>query len=196
VDLASFSPLDKATARAALELPKDETLVGFIAQSLRAPIKGGPLVPKIFDELGNTSTTLLSAGLSEFPKKPRCKHIHLGWLDSPRLRRVFYAACDVLLCPSLADNFPSTVLEAMACGTPTVATPVGGLPEIVDDAVGWIADAADAPSMASALEKALSDTDAQGRQRTERCLDRASEQFAPELQAQRYLEVYESIARQ
>jgi len=47
--------------------------------------------------------------------------------------RFAYSACDVLALPSLREGWPNVVLEAIACGTPVVASRVGGLPEILGD---------------------------------------------------------------
>jgi glycosyltransferase involved in cell wall biosynthesis len=43
----------------------------------------------------------------------------------------FYSACDVFVCPSMQDNLPNTVLEALACNIPVVGFHVGGLPDLV-----------------------------------------------------------------
>ena len=62
----------------------------------------------------------------------------------------YYRAADVMLHAAVAENFPCTVLEAMACGTPVIATVVGGVPEqIVDGSTGFLVPRGDAEAMAS-----------------------------------------------
>jgi glycosyltransferase involved in cell wall biosynthesis len=66
----------------------------------------------------------------------------------------------VVVVGSRYDNFPGTVLEAMALGTPLVAPRIGGIPEIVSDGVnGLLYEAGDAGDMAAKLVRALDDRD-------------------------------------
>jgi glycosyltransferase involved in cell wall biosynthesis len=61
-------------------------------------------------------------------------------------------ACDVLCLPSLSEGVPNVVLEAMSCGTPIVATMVGGIPEVVKENVhGFIIPPKDSEKLATAL---------------------------------------------
>ncbi|MGK5055410.1 glycosyltransferase [Janthinobacterium sp. LB2P49] len=67
----------------------------------------------------------------------------LGVLDSVRFAGpvdnaampALYLASDIVLNPSLADNMPNSVLEALACGVPVVSTNVGGIPALLQDGV-------------------------------------------------------------
>ena len=62
---------------------------------------------------------------------------------------VYYQAADVYLHAARADTFPNVVLEAMACGTPVVATAVGGIPEQVEHGVsGFLVPPGDSSGMA------------------------------------------------
>jgi glycosyltransferase involved in cell wall biosynthesis len=74
--------------------------------------------------------------------------------------RLDYAAVDVCVQASRAEGLGFSVLEAMACGTPVVASAVGGLRETVrEGATGWSVPAGDAAALASALRDALDHPD-------------------------------------
>jgi glycosyltransferase involved in cell wall biosynthesis len=69
-----------------------------------------------------------------------------------------YRAADVYLHAARADTFPTTVLEALACGTPVVATRIGGIPEQLRDGVtGWLTPPGDAAAMSEAALAILGD---------------------------------------
>lgn len=70
----------------------------------------------------------------------------------------YYSAADVYAAATLADNLPYTVLEAMACGTPVVASRVGGIPEEVEDGrTGFLVPARDAGALGAAILAVLED---------------------------------------
>lgn len=67
----------------------------------------------------------------------------------------FMQRADLFILPSLWDNAPCVLIEAMACGLPILATQVGGIPEIVDEAVGRLAPPDDSAALADALARML-----------------------------------------
>ncbi len=81
----------------------------------------------------------------------------LGEVPHDRIPGLMAAAHRFVL-PSFAEGYPNVVVEAVAAGLPVVATRVGGIPEIVDDSVGNLAETPDAPALASALRHSLART--------------------------------------
>jgi len=75
-----------------------------------------------------------------------------------------YRRSDLFVLPTLSDNTPVTLMEAMACGLPAVATAVGGIPELVVPGVtGRLVPPGDIPALAAAVEGLLADKDARRR---------------------------------
>ena len=62
------------------------------------------------------------------------------YISSPEEMALMYSAADVFVIPSLQDNLPNTIAEAMSCGTPCVGFNVGGIPEMIEHQVnGYVA---------------------------------------------------------
>ncbi|MEH7225241.1 glycosyltransferase, partial [Bacillus sp. JJ1566] len=64
--------------------------------------------------------------------------IGISKTDSPHELAQIYSACDIFINPTLEDNFPTTNLEALACGTPIITFNTGGSVESVDEDCGFV----------------------------------------------------------
>jgi starch synthase len=101
-----------------------------------------------------------------------------------------YSHAAVFACPSIYEPFGLINLEAMACGTPVVASRVGGIPEVVvDGETGWLVEPGDPAALARALRNALADPD-RARRMGEAGRRRVEAQFSWDRIATRTLDVY------
>ena len=87
----------------------------------------------------------------------------LGGLGREGVLRIFRAA-DAVLLSSRWENFPHVIVEALAVGTPVIASAVGGVPEVVRDGEnGLLVPAGDADALAAAIRRLLGDDDLRAR---------------------------------
>jgi len=180
VDLAVFRPADRQAARAALGLPADARILLCVAVGMRtSAFKDYGMLRDAFGLLAARwqGSPLLLVSLGEDAPRERIGRGEVVFVPFQRGRETvarYYQAADVYLHAARADTFPTTVLEAVACGTPVVATAVGGIPEQIrslealscattasvepgGEATGVLVRPGDAAAMADAAEHLLND---------------------------------------
>jgi glycosyltransferase involved in cell wall biosynthesis len=160
VEIETFAPLlpaARAEVREELGLNDGDVAILFGAQTLADRRKGfTELVEalKLVKARSKRRLCLVSFGRSarNALSVVNIPSIELGEIsDDTKLARI-YAAADIFVIPSLEDNYPNTVVESLACGTPVVGFAAGGISDLVDgsttgllaDRVGNVADLADA----------------------------------------------------
>lgn len=197
VDLAVFRPLDKAQCRAILGLPESVMVLCFAAEYLNDTRKGGALLIEALRRLSKeakSSLCLLTFGHSMQELQGLGIHtVEMGYLGSDRLKAVVYSAADAFVLPSMADNLPLVLQEAMACGTPLVGFDAGGIPELVRDGVtGRLAAKGDVDSLAAAISQTMEDATTR-RAMGAQCVAVARQEFDIALQVERYTGLYRRL---
>jgi teichuronic acid biosynthesis glycosyltransferase TuaC len=159
VDLALFRPGDRKADRRALGLAAPTLLsVGHLIER-----KGHHLIIDALAELPGLELLIAGSGPEEAALKARASERgvadrvrFLGTLPQSRLPQL-YRAADALVLASSREGWANVLLEAMACGTPVVATPVWGTPEVVNcRAAGCLSSERSAPALAGAIRDLLS----------------------------------------
>jgi glycosyltransferase involved in cell wall biosynthesis len=162
LDTDVFTPRDRQAAREILGLPADARVVLFVAHSVAWHRKGFGLLLEALKHLEDVpELRLVALGAGDPGSDSRVPTTHLGFVENERLVSMIYNAADVFVIPSLQDNLPNTVQEAMACGIPVVGFDAGGVPDMVKDGVTGRLAAVGAPwDLARALRTVLEDLDA------------------------------------
>ncbi len=172
VDHAFFGPGDRAQARRALALPEEGPLLLFVGriQPLKGAavavaalasvvrdhpdaslvVVGGPSGPHGDEEVARVDELVDGLGLRGrvvfVPPRPH------------ELLSTFYRAADVCLVPSRSESFGLVALEAAACGTPVVASDVGGLRSLVDHGrTGYLVEEPDPDAYAAWVRQILAE---------------------------------------
>jgi glycosyltransferase involved in cell wall biosynthesis len=202
IDTHVFRPQDKQPARAALGLPADKRIILFVSQRVTDPRKGMDyfveairLLVAQHPEMREQSAIAILGGHAEDVASqlvlPVCP---LGYVnDTKRIVQVYNAA-DCFVLPSLEDNLPNTLMEAMACGVPCVGFRVGGIPEMIDhEQNGYVAQFQQAEDLARGIHYVLSEADYA--LLSHQCVQKVAHSWSEQNVAKRYLEVYEAALR-
>lgn len=192
VDTEKLRPADRAAARRRLGLPPARPVLLWVGRGgARNPWKGWRHLERLVEGWVDEPALFLVVG-SDGP--PRANVHAAGVVDDPGRLSDCYNASDALLYPSLADNCPLTVLEAMACGLPVVGFATGGIPElVVDGETGYLAPSGDTAELERCLRRLLAlDPPARGAMAAA-ARRRAVTRFGLDRMVESYVELYREL---
>ena len=104
-----------------------------------------------------------------------------------------YKSADLLLMPSIAENFPNTIIESLLRGTPVFASRVGGIPEQINSENGLLIEAGNLNSWVFELQKYL-----EGHYLfdSNKLLNKAKEVYSEELIVNKHIEIYKNYFKE
>ena len=165
MDFELFSPGDKQESRSRLGLPTETQIVLYVGRL--APEKGIEYLlqaaARLAVDRGSVRVYLVGSG----PTEPQLKRLvaelgletsvyFVGYLSGSTLVD-WYRSADVVCLPSLFEGFGMTLAEAMACGTPVVASRVGGTEDVIREfECGILVPSRDPDALAEAIQQILS----------------------------------------
>ena len=186
---------DRQAARELLGLPKDKRIILFASQRVTNRYKGMDylveacqLLAKSQGQIHDSIAVAILGGHAEeitlpFPTYP------LGYINDERRIVAAYQAADVFVLPSLSENLPNTIMEAMACGVPCVGFRVGGIPEEIDHQKnGYVATYRSSEDLANGIRWVLFDADRD--EMRKQCVHKVAQCWSQLRIAEQYAKIY------
>ena len=190
-----FHPHNKSEARQRLNLPADRKLILFSSMKTTDKRKGVAYLieacrilqrqyPDMDKRIG---VVIMGKQAEESAALLPFSSYNMDFVSDERRMVDIYNAVDLYVTPSLQDNLPNTIVEAMACGTPCVGFNVGGIPQMIDHLHnGYVAEYRSAADLANGIHWTLSEADELGeaaRRKAENCYSEAAV-------ARQYIKIY------
>jgi glycosyltransferase involved in cell wall biosynthesis len=199
IDTDIFSPKDKVTVRAKWKVDPSAKIILFGAANINDRRKGITYLVEALHRLKNNYTQDSPVEIVIFGKN---KHfdvstlpfpVHqLNVISSPTDMAEIYSLANVYVSASIEDNLPNTIMEAMACGTPTVAFNTGGIPDLIDHQQnGYLAEFESAADLAAGIKQIL--TSANADEFSAAARDKVLREFNNDKVAGQYIRLYNTI---
>jgi len=155
---------------------------------VNAPKKGFHFLQEALKGLDSEQYELIIAGnAQDIPELALNAH-KLGHISSPEKMIEVYQAADVFVTPSLEENLPNTIMEALACGTPCVGFNIGGIPEMIEHQVnGYVANYQSIEELHSGLLWTLQNAPEQAARQ------KAESAYSESIIAAKHLKFYEHV---
>lgn len=203
IDTHLFKPMPKDEARKRLGLPQGKRLILFAAQRVTNTLKGMDYLIEACNKLVNdypeykdiSAIVILGGHAEELENSFMIPAFPLGYINDNRKIVDVYNACDVFVIPSLSENLPNTIMEAMACGVPSIGFNVGGIPEEIDHKKnGYIAEYRNSDDLARGIHWILSEADYKSL--SHNAVNKVETNYSQQAVAMRYINVYTDVMAQ
>ena len=194
INTKAFYPIHKDKAKKELNLPTNKPLILFAAVNISNKKKGIDYLVECCNNIKEDFEILLIGTKgTEIPALFSQRTHSLGYISNTEMLNKIYSSADLFITPSLEENLPNTIMEAMACGTPSVGFEIGGIPEMIDHKRnGYLAKYKDAEDLARGIEWVLAQ-DSESLKAA--CLEKVNRCYTEEVVARQYLELYRSKSK-
>lgn len=198
VDVQAYQPLDPEKCRSLLGIPPDKKVLMFASVNLQDSRKGGDLLMKALQSLpaslkAEALLLLLGRRGERIAEAAGIQILNLGYVSNDRVKAIAYSAADLFVHPTLVDNLPLVLQEAMACGTPMVSFKVGGVPDLVRPGItGYLAEPENSGDLRNGIVQLLENGPLRDSM-SQQCRTIALKEYSLELQVKRYIALYHQV---
>lgn len=189
VDTTVFTPCSTTKIREKYKIPTNTFVILGIA-SIWSERKGLKDFIRLSESLKENEMIIL-VGLTNKQKKGLPRNIFgISRTENVHELAELYSLTDVFVNPTWEDNFPTTNIEALACGTPVITYQTGGSPEALTPETGFVVEQGDLAGIRDAIDSIKS----KGKSfYAESCRERAVRMFNKNERYAEYLELYEQM---
>lgn len=194
IDASIFKPYNKQESRQLLSLPRNKQIILIVAKRGQSnPWKGGNYAQGAIEAfMGHSGAFFVDLGGDSNETNFNIKTV--SYRSDPTTLAKYYSAADILLYPSIADNCPLVVLEAMACGLPIVSFNTGGIPELIEHKInGYIAGYKNSNDLKAGLNYILNLSPQEIEKMKQYSINKMRTGFTSEKMADQYIELYKSL---
>ncbi len=166
IDTDFYIPNNKIKSKIKLKLNPQKKHIGFIAFNATNKYKGGKYLVEALEIIGKKNPDLFDqieliaiGRIKDESFFPKNININLtGYINREEKMRDYYNAMDVFVLPSLEENLPLVIQEAMSCRTPVVAFNTGGIPDLIEHKInGYLAEFKNANDLSNSIKEILTD---------------------------------------
>ncbi|MEM9809467.1 MAG: glycosyltransferase family 4 protein [Cyanobacteria bacterium P01_D01_bin.56] len=201
IDTQFYKPANKQFARELLGLPQDKYIVLFGAvKATSDKRKGFHLLQSALQRLRHLGWSdrlelaIFGASSPENPPDFGLTSHYMGSFNDDLSLALVYSAADIFVLPSVQDNLPNTIMEALACALPCVAFNVGGMPDMIEhQANGYLARPYEVDDLAQGIVWTLEHQERYIKL-SEHALEKVKQEFSLALQASRYKSLFAEIS--
>ncbi len=200
IDTNIYHPSDKQDARLSAGLPAGgRRIILFVSQRVTDERKGMVYFIEAIERLvalypvmkEKLAVAVLGRHAEDIAGKLRLPVCPLGYVNDEKKIVSVYNSADVFVLPSLEDNLPNTIMEAMACGVPCVGFDVGGIPEMIDHEInGYVARFKDSDDLMRGIRWVL-DPNTDYALLSHRAIRKVTSAYSERSVALKYIEVYD-----
>lgn len=189
-----YFPKDKAAVRQRLGLDLNKKYALAIVGKLHLEHKNFTVLNEAFQQISDPNIELILIGNKGNWTTPLPPNILFqGPIFDEAIKSDYLCAADLFIIPSLADNFPTVILESLFCGTPILGSNIGGIPELViPEKTGRLFSPYNAKELTHKIENLIND-DALLRKMSRNCVAMSQAKFTLNRQAKQYLELLQKI---
>lgn len=197
IDSRAFTKENREEARLYAGLPEGKKLILFVSQRVTDKRKGmdyfitaiNKMVEAHPEMKDNCGIAILGGKAEELADKLPLPSYPLGYVSEEKKIASIYNSVDLFVLPSLEDNLPNTIMEAMACGVPCVGFNTGGIPEMIDHQKnGYVAEYKSSDDLARGIHWVLSEADHQSL--SNEAMKKVNQCYSQYAVAMKYIEAY------